>query len=201
MATFSIEVTEARVNVRTSDVQPRFNLATIFAALFLWGLGAYILAQVIPALVYMLSMPHNYDFWTWLLISVMLWVGLVFVWRGFRDMFPSGESLVCDGTTLTLGHIPDHVLNGRWEFQKFPTESVRQVSFGTVRVSRYGGIPGLIFTAEGKKKKVLAGLEAPEADQVLNGLSHLGVDTVHDAAMPMMIEMVMSRRKSRLGLF
>jgi hypothetical protein len=51
-----------------------------------------------------------------------------------------------------------------------------------------------------QKKKILAGLEAPEADQVLKGLGHLGVDTIHDPAMPMTVEMALERRKSRFGL-
>jgi hypothetical protein len=81
------------------------------------------------------------------------------------------------------------------------SHEVRQATnLRTVRVGRYGGTPGLIFQVGGKKKKILFGLEAPEAAQVLQGLSKLGVDTVHDPAMPMMIDMVLSRRKSRLGL-
>jgi hypothetical protein len=130
----------------------------------------------------------------------MLCYAVILFWRGFRDMFPAGESLVCESDTLTIGHIPDHVLNGRWVYQDFPISSITQLSFGAVRVSRYGGIPGLIFTAAGKKEKVLAGLEAPEADQVLKGLSKLGVDIVHDPAMPMTVEMALERRKSRFGL-
>ena len=200
MAIFSIQVTERQVEVKTSDVKPRFNGATVFAVLLCWGLGAYMLALFIPNIVDILRMPKSYDVLTWILVATMLFYGLAFVWRGFRDMFPSGESLVCESGTLTIGHIPDHVINGRWEYQSFPTSSIKQLSFGAVHMSRYGMTPGLIFMADGKKKKVLAGLEAPEADQVLKGLANLGVDTVHDPAMPMTVEMALERRKSRFGL-
>jgi hypothetical protein len=153
MAKFSIEVTKARVDVRTSDIQPRFNTATIWAVLFLWGLGIYVLAKVIPTLVNLLRMPRNSDIWTWLLTSAMLCYGIILLWRGFREVFPSGESLVCDGATLTVGHIPDHVLNGRWIYQSLPIQAVKRLSFGAVRISRYGGIPGLIFAADNKKRR------------------------------------------------
>jgi phosphoribosylformylglycinamidine (FGAM) synthase PurS component len=57
-----------------------------------------------------------------------------------------------------------------------------------------------MFNVDGKKKKILYGLEAPEAEPILRALSHLGIDTVHDPGMPMIIEMALERRKSRFGL-
>lgn len=60
---------------------------------------------------------------------------------------------------------------------------------------------GFVFQVVGKKKKILFGLEAPEADRILQGLTRLGVDTIHDPAMPMIVDMALSRRKRRFGLF
>ena len=56
---------------------------------------------------------------------------------------------------------------------------------------------GLEFMVNGKKKKTLFGLEAPEANSILQGLSKLGIDTVHDPAMPMIVEMALERRERK----
>jgi hypothetical protein len=130
----------------------------------------------------------------------MLIVGIRLLWEGFRQMFPLGESLECDNKTLTISRIPSYVLTGKWQSESFPIGSVKDVSFATLRMSRYGGTNGLAFFVNGKKKKVLYGLESPEATEILQGLTKLGVNTIHDPGMPMMVEMALERRKSRFGL-
>ena len=59
---------------------------------------------------------------------------------------------------------------------------------------------GLRFKVDGITKKTLAGLESPEAAQILDALSSLGVNVVRDPAMPMMVDMALSRRKHFGGL-
>lgn len=198
---FKIEISENLVEVKTAAMKPRLRVASVLTTLFCALLGMYVIVKVLPEVTFLATSGRQFDLWTWFIFITMLFFGCAFLWQAFRWMFPSGESLVCNADTLTIGRIPDYVLTGRWSFQNFPTRSVKQLTFATVRVGRYGGTPGLIFQVGGKKKKILFGLEAPEAAQVLQGLSKLGVDTVHDPAMPMMIDMVLSRRKSRLGLF
>jgi hypothetical protein len=138
----------------------------------------------------------KFDIWQWLPVMVQLFLGSALIWRAIRDIFPTGESLVCNVETLTIGRIPENVLTGRWKYQSFPAKSVKQLTFGIVRKS---GTASLIFNVGGKKEEILLGLEAPEASEILQGLSKLGVDTVHDPGMPMMVEMALSRRKSRFG--
>ena len=201
MGWFKIEVSEKLVEVKTAEIKPRLTVSSVVTILVFALLGIYALAKMLPVLVLLLTTAHRFNIWNWLIVIAMLFYGVALLWGAFRMMFPSGESLVCNADTLTIGRIPNYTLTGRWIFESFPTKSVKQLTFTSVRVSRYGSTLGLVFHADGKKKKILSGLEAPEADQILQGLSRLGVDMVHDPAMPMMIEMVVSRRKSRLGLF
>jgi hypothetical protein len=199
MGRFTIEVSENLVEVRTEEVKPRLTVSFVLTILLCVAGGVYFWARALSELTSLITTASRFDIWQWLPSIIFLFVGSAFIWRAFRSMFPSGESLVCDAATLTIGRIPENVLTGRWTYQSFPTKSVKQLAFGVVRINRYGGTPGLVFEVDGKKEKTLFGLEAPEANEILQGLSRLGVNTVHDPAMPMMVEMVQSRRKSRLG--
>jgi hypothetical protein len=92
------------------------------------------------------------------------------------------------------------VFHGRKEKTRlFPRAEVKRVRFGAVSYSKYGATCGLIFTAAGKNIKTLSGLKCIEAQEILDELQRLGYDVVHDPAMPMMVEMEQSRRKSWLG--
>lgn len=199
MAAFNIDVSEKLVEVRTSEVTSRPSIPFILGILFCLLLGGYVLVEVIPTIGSLVK-ARAFNFWNWLPILVALFFGISFVWQGFRRIFPAGESFVCDLDTLTIGHIPDFVLNGRWAFQSFPITSVQRLTWTALSTGRYGSTTGFTFQIDGKKKKTLWGLEAPEADQILRGLTKLGVDVVHDPGMPMIVEMALSRRKSRFGL-
>jgi len=200
MSPFTIKISDNSVEVWSPATKPRLR-ATLWTILLSWGLAAYVLVMISPLLGSLLSDTRDFDLWNWLLALALLYVGVVLLWQGFRALFPAGESLTCDKDTLTISRIPGYVLDGRWTSKSFPSKEIKQLAWGVVHWSRYGGTTGLIFYVDGKKKKILNGLEAPEAEQVLQGLTTLGIDTVHDPAMPMIIEMAMSRRKSRFGLF
>jgi hypothetical protein len=117
------------------------------------------------------------------------------LWGALRLLFPSGECLSCDRTSLTIGRIPELSLRGRWTYETFPIHEIEDLQFAAIRFSRYGSANGLRFTAGGRIKKVLAGIESPEAARILDALGALGVQVLHDPAMPMMVEMAISRRK------
>lgn len=92
------------------------------------------------------------------------------------------------------------VLKGKLKRKRsFPTQAVKKIRFGAVSISQYSATCGLIFEAEGKKTKTLAGLESPEAQIILKELDSLGFDIEHDVGMPMMVEMALERRNSWLG--
>ena len=81
----------------------------------------------------------------------------------------------------------------------YPCSDVKQIAFSAVSFSKYGSINGLAFEACGKRVKMLYGLKSVEAKIILDELERLGFDVFHDVAMPMMIEMEQSRRKSWIG--
>ena len=200
MGAFKIEVSEKLVEVKTADVKPQLTFMFVLTILFFAPLGIYLLTQAVPVVPILFSV-HRFDSGNWLRITSPLFLGVSLLWTAFRAMFSSGESLECTADTLTIGRIPNYVLTGRWTYQTFPSKSVKQLTFAAVRVSQYGSTMGFVFQVDGKKKKALSGLEAPEADQILQALSRLGVDTVHDPAMPMIVDMALARRKRRFGLF
>jgi hypothetical protein len=82
---------------------------------------------------------------------------------------------------------------------EYPRESIQKIRFAAVSYSEYRAIFGLVFEVNGKKVKVLSGLESPEALRILSELRRLRFDTIQDVGMPMAAEMVIERRNSWLG--
>lgn len=199
MRLFDVRVTDDSVTVQPT-AKPRNRVGSILWSFLITATGGYLLWQVLPSAKQAVSFTNSLDIPRLALILAVLFLGFSVLWTGFRSLFPSGESLECDRRTLTIGNIPKFELRGRWRYNQFDISEIRQVTFTTVRLSKYGGIAGLALKANNKKKNILVGLEAPEADQILRALAHLGVDTVHDPAMPMMIEIIESQRKGGTGL-
>jgi hypothetical protein len=113
-----------------------------------------------------------------------------------RYLFVGIHNLRCTRETLEVIDI----FHGRAKQTKFYTRSeVKTIRFGAVSYSKYGGIGGLIFEAAGKRIKTLYGLKCAEAQDILDELQRLGFDVYRDPGMPMMVEMELSRRKSRLA--
>lgn len=122
--------------------------------------------------------------------AAILLVGLIFAMRkGDNNIHCTRDSL--EVITLLKGKVKRR--------RAFPHQAVKKIRFGAVSISRYSATCGLIFEADGKKIKTLAGLESPEAQIILKELDSLGFDIVHDVGMPMMVEMALERRNSWLG--
>lgn len=119
MAEFKIEVSEKLVEIKTAETNPRLTVSLVFTILFCALLGMYVFAKMLPMLPPLFTVSR-FDMWNWLLVIAMLFFGGSLLWRAFREMFPSGESLVCNADTLTIGRIPEYVLTGRWVYQTFP---------------------------------------------------------------------------------
>jgi hypothetical protein len=189
MPAYRVEITKDHVSISEGDRGWPPDWSKTITSLFMTGLAVYMISKGL--------VPHG--FWSnpsdWpLMIALSFFAGSL-LWASLRLFFPSGESLSCDGRTLTIGRIPDTSFRGRWTYETFPIQDVKELQFAAVRIGRYGGVMGLRFKVGDKTKKVLAGLESPEAAKVLGGLESLGLHVVHDPAMPMMIEMALSRRK------
>lgn len=79
---------------------------------------------------------------------------------------------------------------------RYSREQVQRIEFAPVSYGRYQAVFGLVFRVDGKKVKVLRGVESPEAQIVLRELKRLGFDAVIDVGMPMAAEMALERRNS-----
>jgi hypothetical protein len=193
VAQFDIEITDTSVKVKNKPRSLSQKLMTALPALLL---GIFMLVKALPLFSSILA-AAKVNIWSWFAFLVLIVFGARLIFFSMRALFPVGESLVCDADTLTIGRIPDYVFTGRWTYQNFSTKDIHQLKFTVVRTGRYGGTMGLEFMVNGKKKKTLFGLEAPEANSILQGLSKLGIDTVHDPAMPMIVEMALERRERK----
>jgi hypothetical protein len=84
-------------------------------------------------------------------------------------------------------------VTGQWTF---PKHLVGPIQFTVFSSSRSSSVYGLLFSVEGKKVRVLAGLEIVEAARILAELDRLGYTAVRDVGMPMAVEMAIERRNS-----
>jgi hypothetical protein len=135
-------------------------------------------------------------------VSVLpVFVSLLFLWiifQFFRLLFRHREVLRCTDDEL---EITDFDFGYAWRRRSFLRRDIKRIEFAAVGFSRYGAVTGLRFSATGKQVKCLRGLLPVEANRILSELKNLGFDTTIDVAMPMMIEIEESRRKSFWGRF
>ncbi len=194
MVNFKIEITKERFSVSNAEGgwPPDFGTTIVF--FLLSGLAAYVVARCVTALDLWLY-PSNWP----LLFAIVLFAGTL-LWAALRNLFPSGQSITCDRSTLTIGRIPHSSLRGQWRYESFPVGTVKELQFASVAFGGQRPVLGLRFKVDGITKKTLAGLESPEAAQILDALSSLGVNVVRDPAMPMMVDMALSRRRHFGGL-
>jgi hypothetical protein len=108
-------------------------------------------------------------------------------WMCVRYLFvayPSDETLYCDRSILRVSKVPWFDLrNAHWITRSYPLNEISEVRFAAIASLKNITIRGLRFVVSGKKLKVLPGLEAPEADQILKALEAFGVNVVGDPDM------------------
>jgi hypothetical protein len=188
MVDFKIEITKDRVSVSHADGgwPPDAGTAIVFGVLSVVTVCA--VAACLTTYEVQLS-PSN-----WPLAAIILFAGTL-LWTAFRNLFPAGESMTCDRSALTIGRIPGTSLRGRMSYEIIPISTIKEVQFDSVAIGGRTPVMGLRFKVAGETKKTLAGLESPEAARILDALASLGVNVARDPAMPMMVDMALSRRK------
>ena len=145
-------------------------------------------------------MTHRWpssDFVSALIMAIFMGIlcGSLFLY-GVRQLFPNGEILHCDRSTLTVSKIPWFSLRGKWKIQSFPVADVSNSGFFIHRSGR-SVVSGLRFLASGHKHKIFSGIEAPEADEILKGLAVLGADVDYDYEMRQRVQDSLSARGSQ----
>jgi hypothetical protein len=117
---------------------------------------------------------------------------------GIRVLFPSGDALRCDRSTFTVSEIPWLNLRGKWKSQAYALADISQLQFGVISSTKGNTIYGLRFLAAGKRHKIFTGLQAPEANKILQGLRTLGADVPNDPDMHTRIEETLRARSMEL---
>jgi hypothetical protein len=128
------------------------------------------------------------------LFLIFLWI----IFQMFQLLFGHREVLRCSDDELEIFNFD---FGYEWRRRSFLRRDIKGIEFAAVGFSGYGAITGLRFSAAGKQIKCLRGLPVLEANKILIELKNLGFDTTIDVAMPMMMEIEESRRKSFWGSF
>jgi hypothetical protein len=126
-------------------------------------------------------------------LPFVLWI----VFQLSRGLFGHREVLRCTGDRL---EITEFDFGHAWRRRSFARGDIKQIEFAAVGFSKYGAVTGLRFSASGKQIKCLRNLLSVEANKILSELRNLGFNTTVDPAMPMMMEIEESRRKSFWGM-
>ena len=78
---------------------------------------------------------------------------------------------------MTISKVPWlDVRNSHWVTHTYSLHDISQIRFGVIASAKGSSMRGLRFLASGKKQKVLPGLKAPEAKEILKALKALGAD-------------------------
>ena len=122
---------------------------------------------------------------------------VIFGWFSIRwtlAAWPADDALRCDAQTFTA-------LRERWFDTtdtmtpvSFPLASITDLRYAVIARAKNSAIYGLRFRLDGKKQKLLAGLEAPEAGKILEALKALGADVPDDPKLQKRIKEAMSLR-------
>jgi hypothetical protein len=143
------------------------------------------------------SRPGTADFIINLIFAVFVVVLIVFfLLLGIRYFLPFGERLHCDRFTLTWTKIPWVSFGNRWVTRSIPITEVIRASFTIVYKSK--GIYGVLLETYGKPWKMFWGIESPEANRILRGLSGLGINVLHDPEMREAIRETLRDRRAQL---
>jgi len=128
------------------------------------------------------------------MVIAMGTLSLLLILFGLRQLFPSGTELHADHATLTVSEIPSYSLHGKWKSWSYPLSSISDFKFAVTRTGRGSVFYGFRFIADGDKRKMFTGMEAPEADKILNGLKALGVEVIDDPDMQTKIKETLTTR-------
>jgi len=202
---FNIVITESSVDVR-HDVSSKSPKGRFYVGLFFLAFLILVICGVIflpgkhgaPSMWHDVSTsPINSAGFIFPLSLVLL--GAIFMGcvatRYLLAAYPSDETVHCDRSTLTVSKVPWlDVRNSKWTTRSYSLRDVSHLRFGVIASAKGSSIYGIRFVAAGKKLKVLPGLEAPEAAEILQGFKALGADVVDDPKLSKKVDGALCRR-------
>lgn len=119
-----------------------------------------------------------------LLLTVLIVGGVLMAWlmlRWIAAAWPSDENFHCDHTSLTISRIPYLEFRNRtWKTKSYALRDIEKFRFAVYASAKGSSIYGFRFYENDREHKILPGLEAPEAQDILKALQSFGVDVVLD---------------------
>ncbi len=117
---------------------------------------------------------------------------------GIRYLLPFNERLHCDPSTLTWSRIPWVSFGNRRVTRSIPVIEIVRASYAIAFKSATEHYYGILLETYGKPWKLFWGIESPEANRILRGLSGLGVNVLHDPEMRAVIRETLLDRRTQL---
>ena len=198
---FDINITASEINVKqdgslqSGGSRGASGVGSILVAAILFVFTIIIDKHGRPGLWYDLQKAprHSLEFYFLSLIAfgIIVFCGYLLL-IGVRLFFPAGEQLQCDRASFTYSNIPWVSLGGRWKRRSFAVADVSELMYGVI----IPGNPekniedqyGLSFYVGDKEYKILAGLEADDADEIVKKLRSFGVDVIVNQDMAAMVD-------------
>ena len=98
-------------------------------------------------------------------------------WRYVVMAYPSGETLYCDRSTLTISKVRWlDIQNADWRTRSYPLNAITGIKYRAVARTRGATVYGLRFKATGRSERVLPGLGTHDAGEILKALKAFGAD-------------------------
>ncbi len=143
------------------------------------------------------SRPGSADFVSNLVsVFLPLVLGVFLLAVGIRHFLPFCERLHCDRSTLTWSKIPWVSFGYRRVTRSVPVAEVVRASYAIVYKSE--GYYGIVLDTYDESWKLFWGIESPEANHILRGLSGLGINALHDPEMRVAIRETLRDRRAQL---
>jgi hypothetical protein len=198
---FDIDVTPTEILVKqdgslqSGGSRARTGAGSILAAAYLFVFTVIIDKHGRPGLWSELKgVPrHSFEFYflSLFLSGILVFCGYLLL-IGVRLFFPAGEELHCDRTAFAYSMIPWVRLRGRWKRRSFPVADISELMYGVIRYGKPDkntvDVYGLSFYVGKKEYKILAGLEASDADRIVKQLRAFGVDVIINQNMSKLVE-------------
>jgi hypothetical protein len=204
---FAIEITADALTVSTSESahtnarRPSVNIAIMAASVgfFLWlcfhhdrygySLWRYLVRYRAG------SQTFNENLFAVLMLGMVC--GLMFT-VSLRAFFPSGETVHCDRSRLTISKIPFISFRGKWQTRWLPTSEVKGLHFAVLQSGKGDSIYGIRFHTVASKDKMLAGVTAPQAYKIIGALKKLGAEAPHQRDMRYEVREALRDERERL---
>jgi len=122
-----------------------------------------------------------------------LLMGWYFVWY-VRAAWPADDALHCDHNGITISRTRWFDTKDKLVSHAYSKNEISQMRYAILASGRGNSIYGLQFKLKGKKQKLLAGLEAPEAKAIMDGLNNLGIDVIGDPKLDKRVKQVVEMR-------